>query len=190
MSTVRAQSLPAFKLPVTVEEYLTEEENSDVQHEFLNGLMRAMASPSPRHMELVGNFREFIGPALRRRGCRSFIEKMKVHVRVATGSFFYYPDIVVACGQTAVTDNYLEDATLIVEVLSDSTAHTDRAEKFFMYQQLPGFAEYVLVDQHETHIMVLRKSAGWKPELFENMDQSFRLETLDCSLRVADIYTT
>ena len=189
MSSAHALKLPDFKLPLTEEEYLDGEQNSEIQHEYLNGLVRAMANPTKRHSALLGNFREFIGPGVRRIGCCIYTEKINVRITVPTGPFYYYPDILVHCGKDNPDPRFVEDATLIVEVLSDSTEHTDRAEKFFMYQQLPSFAEYVLVSQEETHIMVLRKSTGWKPEVFTTMDLSFRLESLDCDVRVADIYS-
>jgi Uma2 family endonuclease len=182
-------ALPSFKLPVSEAEYLAGEEASEIQHEFLNGLVRAMATPTKRHNLLLGNFRVAIDGPLRRKGCRAYTEKVSVRIPVATGVFFYYPDILVHCGPDNSDIRYTDDASLIIEVLSDSTEHTDRAEKLFMYQQLPSFAEYVLVGQDEPDIMVLRKTGGWKPQSFRSLDQTFRLETLDCEIRMADIYS-
>lgn len=51
----------------------------------------------------------------------------------------------------------LLNPTVIVEVLSDSTAEYDRGEKFAHYMKLPSLKEYVLVSQDRARIEVFHK---------------------------------
>ena len=47
----------------------------------------------------------------------------------ATGSV-YYPDVFVYCGSSSANDEKVaQDATLVVEVLSESTVEIERREK-------------------------------------------------------------
>ena len=51
-------------------------------------------------------------------------------------------------------------ATVIVEVLSDSTERDDRGEKFAHYRQIASLREYVLVAQKEARVEVFTREAG------------------------------
>lgn len=62
---------------------------------------------------------------------------------------FYYPDVVVACGEEP-EDPYVEDAPcFLVEVLAPNTESTDRREKLIAYRRLPGLRAYLIVAQNE-----------------------------------------
>lgn len=73
---------------------------------------------------------------------------MRVHIP-ATG-LFTYPDVIVVCGKPLLKeDGYLDtllNPTLIVEVLSPSTASYDRGQTFEHYRSLDSFQEYLLVE--------------------------------------------
>lgn len=66
-----------------------------------------------------------------------------------------YPDVTVVCGSL---ERDVEDPqaavnpTVLVEVLSDSTAPYDLGEKFTHYGQIPSLREYVLVSHRERRI--------------------------------------
>ena len=58
--------------------------------------------------------------------------------------------------------------TLIVEVLSDTTARYDRDGKFEAYKKLPSFEEYVLVSQAERRVEVrTRQGREWTTQIGE-----------------------
>jgi len=67
----------------------------------------------------------------------------------------------------------LLNPSLIVEVLSDSTAAYDRGDKFALYRRLPSLREYLLIFQDRVRVECYRRSAddhwtltettpGWK----------------------------
>ena len=81
----------------------------------------------------------------------------------------YYPDVVVACGDEP-NDPYCKDAPcLIVEVLSPSTALTDRREKLLSYRRISSLQAYLIVEQDKALVeRHFRDDSGaWQPEIFD-----------------------
>jgi Uma2 family endonuclease len=62
---------------------------------------------------------------------------------------FYYPDVMVVCGDDEAGDDaiYQDAPCLIVEVTSPSTEATDRREKMLAYRNIPSLQAYLIVDQ-------------------------------------------
>ena len=90
--------------------------------------------------------------------CQVFINDMKLHVQAADS--VYYPDVLVYCGSSiAGGDKLVQDALLVVEVASDSTAGIDRREKLVAYQRLPGLRAYWIVSQTERQVEVHERDA-------------------------------
>ena len=70
---------------------------------------------------------------------------MKVSVERA--SAFFYPDLFVTCDQRDRDTEYFKRfPSLIIQVLSESTAAFDRGHKFSCYRKLESLREYVLID--------------------------------------------
>ncbi len=87
-------------------------------------------------------------PVLRRTGCRTFGSDMKVAV-TPTGPYFY-PDVSVACGKSALLDSHrdvLVNPAVIIEVLSKSTQRYDRLVKLPAYRTIPTARAILLVSQ-------------------------------------------
>ena len=113
----------------TVAEYLTFERAADERHEYLDGVIYAMAGESPNHGRICTNLTMSLGTQLRGSPCEVFSKDTKVrsgpaqaHTRTGLWS---YPDLVVVCGQGQYHDQYqdvLLNPRMLVEVLSPSTA--------------------------------------------------------------------
>ena len=129
---------------LTVEEYLELEEGSTVRHEYVEGALFALAGSSLRHNRIAGNIYRALAAAADGTTCEVYISD----VRCRVGSVFYYPDVMVACGDPD-TDRqaYRTDPCLLVEVTSPSTASSDRREKLLVYRQIPTVRAYLIVDQ-------------------------------------------
>ena len=148
-------SLAAHAVHYTWEEYLGLERSSNVKHEYLDGQIYAMAGGSPLHAALQVAVPNLLFPQLRAGRCRAHGADLRVRV-LATG-LATYPDVTIVCGPREVdpTDaSSVTNPTLIVEVLSPSTAGYDRDEKFAHYKAIPSFREYVLVSQDERCVEV------------------------------------
>jgi len=147
-------------------DYLKLEAQSPMRHEYVAGQIYAMTGASLRHNIIAGNIYSLLRNHLRGSPCRTFMADAKL--RVAKKQSVYYPDVMVTCDpqhqQVGSGDYLVESPRLVVEVLSESTAGTDRREKLHAYRTLPTLQEYVLVWQDEPTIEVHRRQGdiGWQ----------------------------
>src|SRR5205823_2254877 len=84
----------------------------------------------------------------------------------------------------------LQNPTLIVEVLSNSTEQADRGEKMRCYQTLGSLQTYVLVAQDRPSIEVYerRPDESWNLRRYEGLDTVIPLPAIGCQLRPAGVY--
>lgn len=175
----------------TVEEYLVLEEKDEVRHEFYNGDVYAMAGGTVNHNLLIDNIKDLIKASVKNNGCRVFSENMKVDVR--EGGHISYPDIVVSCHPFDLRGNNLiiRQPRLIVEVLSKSTAHKDRGDKWRDYRKMPSLWYYMLVDQYAVTVELfsrIEETDEWINTFYENPADVIVLARLDAELSVQAIY--
>ena len=141
---------------MTAEEFLAWDTAQSTKHEFVQGEVFAMAGASERHITVVGNLYIALRNHLRGTPCRPLPSEMKLRIEAA--DCFYYPDLMVTCGEvTAEHQSQKTDALLVIEVLSPSTAAFDRGDKFADYRMLPSLAEYLLVDPDKRRCDLYRK---------------------------------
>jgi len=97
----------------TIEEYLALERESEERHEYLDGLIYAMAGESEDHGIICHNLSGQLYNQLRGKPCQTFSKDMKVKSGPApksprsTKGFFSYPDLVIVCGERQYHDAYL-----------------------------------------------------------------------------------
>jgi Uma2 family endonuclease len=146
-------TLPQENQSLTYEEYLKLDE--EVQYEVIDGRVYNMSpSPNVKHQSIATELTTEFNIHLRKKSCRVLAEidvcltgesdpsEIKEWVR---------PDLVIVCDKNKITENYIAGAPeLIVEILSKSSAKTDKMIKFHRYQRA-GVREYWIVDPaHET----------------------------------------
>lgn len=180
-------TLPKFDY-ISPEQYLLEENDNpnDVRREYVNGQIYAMAGASRGHNRVVGRFSLRLATHLENSGCEVFQSDMKVGLQRKDDIRFYYPDIQVSC-ENEDNPYYNTAPCLIVEVLSASTARTDRTEKLLAYQSIASLQEYVLCSQDTPNVEVYRRCTGWQRERF-NEGQCFLLESVNLQMHVDDLY--
>ena len=118
--------------PLTSDEYLDRERLAPIRHEFIDGVMYAMAGATERHNIIAV---ELSGALLNRLPirCRPFNGDMKLRVRLEVTDQFYYPDCMVCCGPGDQTRHWRDDPLVLGEVLSASTEGVDRGDKLVAY---------------------------------------------------------
>lgn len=147
-------------------EYFARELQSPGRNEYVAGQVYAMTGASLRHNVIALNIASLLRQHLRGSPCRTFMADAKL--RIAKMQSIYYPDVLVTCDPkhqcVGVADHVVDTPRLVVEVLSESTAGTDRREKLLAYKSLPSLLEYVLVSQDEALIEIHRRSGdiGWQ----------------------------
>ena len=175
---------------VTPEGYLASEAVSDVRHEYLAGVVYAMSGTTVAHGRIIHNIDSDLGRQLHGRRCEAFTSEIKVRIPIGRDSFYYYPDIVVDCGQPPDESLFAEEPRVIFEVLSPGTERTDRCEKRLNYQKLATLDVYVLVDQARVAVTAYRRTDGdhWTTEFLNDPQAVLELPTVGCTLPLATIY--
>ena len=157
-----------LRKPIDLFDYLAFEASSDRRHEYVGGEVQAMTGGTARHNRVAGNICTALLQRFDGTPCQVFINDMKLHVQAADR--MYYPDVFVTCGRAITGDQTVAtDATVVVEVLSESTAGTDRREKLVAYRQLPSLRAYWIVSQNEQRVEVHRRDDAlqWIAEAYE-----------------------
>lgn len=182
-------SSTAARRHYTYDEYLALDEASNVKLEFCAGDIYAMAGGTPEHAALCLQVGSSLNVQLEGRPCRVYGSDLRVRVR-ATG-LATYPDVSVVCGpleRDSESRDTVLNPTLVVEVLSPSTADYDRGEKRESYQQIPSLREVVLVAHDQRRVEVYRRGAsGWSLHQ-AGPGESITLDSISCRLDVDALY--
>jgi Uma2 family endonuclease len=171
------------------EDYLSAEQAGAPKHEFLNGVVYAMAGGTQRHNEIAGNIFAALHSRLRGKPCRPYGSDMLVRVQAGDDLRFYYPDVSIICRPAGPEARFQENPSVVFEVLSDSTVRTDTGEKRMAYLTIPTLEALVLVDARKQEVTVWRRgAAGWAIEIFSEAGSTLAFVSADCALTVAEIY--
>lgn len=183
-------AVPQLKY-LTPEEYLAIERQAEDKSEYVDGVIYAMAGGSPEHNLVSANILTLINVHLWESPCRVYTSDMKV--RVPSNRKYLYPDVTVVCEKPQFADDekdVLLNPLLLVEVLSKSTQGYDKEKKFLYYQEIDSFGEYLLVAQDQPVVQhyVKQLDGSWIYKKIEGLEQSVELATINCRLKLKDIY--
>jgi Uma2 family endonuclease len=175
----------------TPEQYFAFERKSPIKHEYEDGSIIAMAGTSRRHSLIVGNLFFAIRSQLGDRPCEVHMNDLRVCVS-RTGRYTY-PDLVAVCGEPQLLDEELDtllNPSLIVEVLSPSTAANDRGPKFARYRRMDSLKEYVLIDQDRVCVeRFTRQGDEWLMTELSRLDEDvLRLSSIACDVPLREIH--
>lgn len=174
--------------PVPVEAYLAAEERSEVRHEYLGGVVYAMAGETRAHNEIVGNLYAAIRSHLQGGRCKLYVSDIRVTLSLHDDAYVYYPDLVVTCDGRDSDPRFVRYPKVLVEVLSPSTERVDRREKFFAYTTIESLEEYVLVAQPAREVTIFRRADAWRAEKAAGIEDVVTLSSLQIDLPLAAIY--
>ena len=128
----------AAKQCFTPLEYLRRERAAEFRSEYNHGVIIPMPGASREHNRITFDTARHLGNQLEGSSCEGFAQDMRV--RVPECDKYYYPDIVVVCGEAQFEDatfDVLLNPRLIVEVLSESTERKDRGENSTATKRCP-----------------------------------------------------
>ena len=172
---------------LSVEEYLSGEPGSRDRHEYLGGVVYAMAGASEDHNVISLNMAFALRTHLQGKHCKVNVADVKVRLQISAEDVFYYPDVMVACDPRD-TDRYFKRfPQVLIEVLSPQTEQTDRREKFLSYIQIETLQEYVLVAQDKMEVTVFRRANKWQPEIVCQPEELLRLASLEFTLPLGSV---
>ncbi|MBW4540486.1 MAG: Uma2 family endonuclease [Myxacorys chilensis ATA2-1-KO14] len=175
----------------TPEEYLELERNAAFRSEYDDGKITPMPGGTLNHNQLSLNCALALSLGLKGQNYRVFIADVKLWLPKSRK--FRYPDIMVVAGQPELYSDRKTTITnpqVIIEVLSDSTEDFDRNEKFILYQSIPAFQEYILIDQNRIAINQFFKTGHkrWTIDQYDEQDSELVLKSLDLTIAIADLY--
>src|SRR5262245_48431039 len=174
---------------VSVEDYLADELASPAKHEYLGGVVYAMAGASNAHNIIATNVVGALYARLRGRPCRPFNSDTKIRVRLPAHVRFYYPDASVVCRPNPQTDTFQDDPAVLFEVLSRGTRRIDEGEKRDAYLTIPSLAIYVLGEQETAAVVAFRRTAsGFVREVHDGLDAVLPLGEIGIDLPLAEVY--
>jgi Uma2 family endonuclease len=140
---------PDVRRSMTVDEYFQFEESSPLKHEYVAGEVYAMSGVTVRHNTIARNV---IGRLLAVAGdgpCQVFFSDVRLQ---AADDTYYYPDLMVVCGEVSQGDIIVREPCVVVEVTSPSTARIDRGEKLAAYRDITSLRAYLIVDHRRRRV--------------------------------------
>lgn len=170
-------------------EYVRFEKNAHDKHEFVSGLILAMAGGTLEHGALCSAVIIALGTQLRGRRCRVYDSNARVRIPEIGNA--YYPDASVVCGHLETDpddDLSMVNPTVLVEVLSPSTEEYDRTDKLDDYRTIPSLRHIVHVAHDQRRVDVWSKGdAGWAVEICKAGDRA-HLAAIDATIDVDELY--
>lgn len=141
-----------------------------------------------RHSLIAGNVYRRVWPLARQRGCEAHIADMFV-VNPSDDHFMAVSDVFVRCGPASETTRKIDDAVIVVEVLSPSTMADDRGYKFKQYARTPSVQQILFVYQDEPRIESwTRQGSEWMLTTLNGKSGTVALPPLDGEMSVTDVY--
>ena len=184
MSSLAAQTI------YTPEEYLALERKATLKSEYINGEIRAMPRVNFVHNFITVDIATELNIQSRGQDWEVYMSNMRV--RTGPKGAYFYPDVVVLCGEPQFEDNVFDtllNPILVMEVLSPSTEVYDKGEKFRHYQELASLREYILVSQDRVHVEHYRLTkTQWVQTEFRSPEDVLPLASIGCELPLQDIY--
>jgi Uma2 family endonuclease len=175
----------------TYADYLATEPNSERRHEFINGVIVAMAGGSDEHNAIASRFATLFGVRVPR-GCRSYTPDQRFWIAATTRG--RYSDGSIICGKPAhpAHDNQATtNPVVVVEVLSPSSEGDDDGDKRRDFQSLASLEAYVIAAQDARCVKVYRRTErgewGDAPDVYRDGER-FELPRLTRTIAVDEVY--
>ena len=170
--------------PMTLDEFLAWEERQELRWEFDGVAPVAMTGGTFAHGLIAGNIIREIGNRLAGSPCRVVGSDVKIQAAWS----IRYPDAFVVCSPVDVRATVVHDPVVVFEVLSDSTASTDRFAKNREYEATPSIRRYVMLEQDRIGATVFaREPGGWLGRLLGEAD-TVAMPEIATSLPLAALY--
>ncbi len=169
---------------MSLAEFLDWEDRQEIKHEFDGFGPVAMTGGTVEHAVISGNLVAALVSRLRGAPCRAYGSDLKIEV---AGSI-RYPDAFVACSQASHHAKVVNDPVVVFEVLSDSTARTDRGRKNEEYRDTPSVMRYVMLEQDSMRATIFARENGrWIGSILSG-DAVLAMPEIGIEVPLAELY--
>jgi len=177
-------------------EYLDWERMQEERHEYISGevytVTENMSGASFKHTIINSHVLIAIGAFLKDKPCNAFVNDLRIEVKSAES--YFYPDITIVCQEFEASDKYLDMITnpsVVIEILSPSTARKDMGKKKFFYMQIPSLQEYIMIDSQSISVETIkrRNDGTWENQLTLDINDSLFISTINFTIPLKEIYS-
>lgn len=174
---------------ISVEDYLAGELVSPIKHEYIGGVVYAMAGVRNVHNLIATNTLGSLGSRLRGKRCRPYNSDTKVRIRLPHHTRSYYPEAMVVCRPNPQCDSFQDEPAVVFEVLSRGSRRLDEGEKKDAYLAIPSLSVYALVERETAAVVVYRRTEqGFVREVDEGLDAVLPLPEIEIELPLTEMY--
>jgi Uma2 family endonuclease len=155
--------------------------------ELLDGEIIAMAPERVAHAHSKAFAWRALAAAIQAAGlpCQAFVE---LGVKISDDTT-YVPDALVNCGPPLSADVMLaSNPVIVVEVLSPSTRHIDKARKLADYFTRAELHHYVIIDLSKRHVLHYRRQAEGGMVVHIVTEGSIKLDPPGITIEHADLF--
>ena len=173
---------------ITVAEFLAVDFGTDRKFELVDGMIQMMTGGTEPHAWIAGNIYSWLRSRLRGQSCRPYASDMGIEV---SETDLRYPDVSIFCSPRSADFRdrcSLPDPTVVLEVLSRSTAQKDQGTKANEYKALPSIQVIAFIDPANELVKTVRRTEnGWLESFF--VAQDLNLGPVGLTMPHADIFS-
>ena len=174
----------ALRTRMTVDEFLAWEAHQERKWEFDGVRPIAMAGGTSEHAALQRNLAIMIGGRLLDGPCQFYGSDFKLR----TAETVRYPDGMVVCVDVPIGATFVEEPSVIFEIVSPSSHSMDRFEKNREYAGIPSAQRYVILEQDRVGATVFdRANDDWAGHVLLAGD-TLAMPEIALSLPLTDLY--
>ena len=175
--------------PLTVEEYIQLELQSERRHEFINGQLIEMPGEKAINNKIAGFIYIFLMNHLFTKSYEVFNHDVKVssHDR----DKYFYPDVFATKELSTEENQYIKyEPEIIVEVISPSTHITDTVDKYIAYTSIPSLKYYLIVEPEAVYVTLFSKNVEgkWEAKSYMRNNDVLPMPQLDIALPLTEVY--
>lgn len=174
---------------MTAEEYFAWEDARQGCYDFVHGAILPMSGGSFNHALLGANVTRVLGTLLQGKGC--FVLSSDQRVELEPDGIYAYPDVTVVCEPPRFRNDdqrTLQNPTVVVEVLSPSTADYDRGIKQRAYRAMPSLRAVIFVSQTACVMDALHRADDGRWYAVDVENGALRLDALGIALSVDAVF--
>ena len=174
----------AVRLPMSMTQFLDWEARQEIKHEFDGEAAAAMTGARVAHVAIQGNLLAALLARLRGTPCRPYGSDLQLRAQGRVR----YPDAMVVRSPLAPDDGFCANPTVVFEIISPSSARTDRIAKVREYWEIPSILHYVILEQGLVSALHCVRAAGkWQTTLL-GPDDRLVFPEIGVSLALAELY--
>ena len=169
MENVIEEPAIAYNRHYTEEEYLNLDWQNGERFEYWNGELVAMAGASLRHNEIVFNLTAILKSMGRGNNCKTYFSD--AFLQLKNSATYLFPDVIFTCNPEDLnSEKFIQNPSIIVEVLSNSTELYDRSRKWEQYRKIKSLRYYLLVSQDDYKVEMFYRPNDLTLFTFQSFD--------------------